>query len=116
MLERKAAIEVQKKLDTAKQQLLLSYKKKLGRTVSDQSEPVRTTDTSLQFDDGGIALLREVLQNGSEKDLQFGREVLNYLNNQRVYSELLERYNPGLDEGQERVRRSARRVGLELPE
>jgi ATP synthase assembly factor FMC1, mitochondrial len=114
MVQRKAAVEVQKSLDSAKNQLLLSYRKNMARKSSQpHPEPIRQ---HIQFDDGGIALLREVLKEGSDKDLKFGHEVLNYLKNQRVYSELLERYNPGLDEGQERVKLSARRVGLELPE
>ncbi|QPG97777.1 hypothetical protein C2857_006857 [Epichloe festucae Fl1] len=40
-----------------------------------------------------------------------------YLRSQRLYVTLIERYNPGMDmdEG-ERVRLSARRVGLDMPE
>ena len=39
-----------------------------------------------------------------------------YLRAQRTYLALLERYNPAADMGEdERVRRTARRVGMELP-
>jgi len=43
-------------------------------------------------------------------------ELVVYLRAQRMYNTLLARYNPGmgLDE-EERVRLSARRVGMEMP-
>lgn len=40
-----------------------------------------------------------------------------FLRSQRVYSELVERYNPGLTmEQNENVRRTANRVGLGVPD
>lgn len=44
-------------------------------------------------------------------------QLVQYLKAQRMYVTLLERYNPGanMDE-EERVRLSARRVGMEMPE
>ena len=40
-----------------------------------------------------------------------------YLRSQRLYATLLERYNPGMSmDEEERVRLSARRVGMDLPE
>jgi hypothetical protein len=40
-----------------------------------------------------------------------------YARAQRTYSELLERYNPGMNmEEEERIRLTARRVGFDLPE
>lgn len=43
-------------------------------------------------------------------------QLVQYLKAQRVYGTLLQRYNPGegMDE-EERVRLTARRVGMELP-
>ncbi|KAG0124112.1 hypothetical protein HOY82DRAFT_635373 [Tuber indicum] len=48
-------------------------------------------------------------------------QLTTYLRAQRTYSALLERYNPSLGEGSgggddDRVRMSARRVGLHVPE
>ena len=46
-----------------------------------------------------------------------GEQYLQYLQAQRKYLTLLERYNPGANMGEEeRVRLTARRVGLELPD
>ncbi|KAK6205189.1 uncharacterized protein RJT21DRAFT_117659 [Scheffersomyces amazonensis] len=43
--------------------------------------------------------------------------VVTFLSSQREYTELLERYNPGLTMSQEdNVRKTAKRVGLEVPE
>lgn len=40
-----------------------------------------------------------------------------YLRSQRMYGVLLDRYNPGMNmDEEERVRLSARRVGMEMPQ
>lgn len=49
--------------------------------------------------------------------IQHGEQCVQYLKAQRMYATLLERYNPGmLMDEEERVRLTARRVGMELPE
>ena len=48
--------------------------------------------------------------------LEEADQYVQYLKAQRVYTTLLERYNPGMDMNEEeRVRLTARRVGVELP-
>lgn len=43
-------------------------------------------------------------------------QFLNYLRAQRTYVQLIERYNPSIDmDEEERVRLTARRVGMDLP-
>ncbi|KAI1380104.1 hypothetical protein F4677DRAFT_251231 [Hypoxylon crocopeplum] len=43
-------------------------------------------------------------------------QLLQYLKAQRQYTALLERYNPGMNmDDEERVRLTARRVGMDLP-
>lgn len=43
-------------------------------------------------------------------------QLVAYLRAQRTYATLLERYNPGMDmDDTERVRLTARRVGMDLP-
>ena len=45
-----------------------------------------------------------------------GAEVVQYVQAQRMYATLIERYNPGMGMSEEeRVRLSARRVGINLP-
>lgn len=53
-----------------------------------------------------------------KETLDSAEQHLIYLRSQRIYVSLLERYNPGLNgdmSEQERVRLSARRVGINLP-
>ena len=52
------------------------------------------------------------------KDRQLLRQLATYLRAQRTYATLLERYNPSLGPrgDDDRIRMSARRVGLDLPE
>ncbi|KAG5918930.1 hypothetical protein E4U42_006704, partial [Claviceps africana] len=43
-------------------------------------------------------------------------QLVAYLRAQRLYVSLLERYNPGMDmDEEERVRLTARRVGMDMP-
>jgi ATP synthase assembly factor FMC1 len=50
-------------------------------------------------------------------DLQAAEQYVQYARAQRMYATLLERYNPGMGmDEEERVRLTARRVGMDLPE
>ena len=56
---------------------------------------------------------REALQRRVEE----GEQYVQYAKAQRMYATLLERYNPGMSmDEEERVRLTARRVGMDLPE
>ncbi|PVH84648.1 hypothetical protein DL98DRAFT_512072 [Cadophora sp. DSE1049] len=49
--------------------------------------------------------------------IEQAEQYLQYVKAQRMYATLLERYNPGMNmEDEERVRLTARRVGMDLPE
>ncbi|KAJ5085981.1 hypothetical protein N7532_010752 [Penicillium argentinense] len=49
--------------------------------------------------------------------LQEAEQLAQYARAQRTYAALLERYNPGMNlDEEERIRLTARRVGLDLPE
>ena len=49
--------------------------------------------------------------------LEEAEQFIQYAKAQRMYATLLERYNPGMSmDEEERVRLTARRVGMELPE
>ena len=51
-----------------------------------------------------------------EEAIQEAEQFLLYVKSQRMYATLLERYNPGMNmDEEERVRLSARRVGMEMP-
>lgn len=49
--------------------------------------------------------------------IQEAEQLAQYAKAQRMYTELLERYNPGMNlDEEERIRLTARRVGFDLPE
>ncbi|MCJ1284436.1 hypothetical protein MMC26_003768 [Xylographa opegraphella] len=53
----------------------------------------------------------------SEYDFLAAEQYVQYARAQRMYATLLERYNPGMGmDEEERVRLTARRVGMDLPE
>jgi predicted protein tyrosine phosphatase len=52
-----------------------------------------------------------------ERRLEEAEQYVKYLAGQRMYTTLIERYNPGMNMTEEdRVRLTARRVGMDLPE
>ncbi|KAI1303994.1 hypothetical protein F5Y03DRAFT_180061 [Xylaria venustula] len=62
--------------------------------------------------------LRQSFSNGASQDnaTHQAEQLIQYLAAQRQYTTLLERYNPGMNmEEEERIRLSARRVGMDLP-
>lgn len=64
-------------------------------------------------------VVRELVQEAEPTKMGLNnlRNIVLFLNSQRNYSELLERYNPGLSMTQEdNVRKTARRVGMMIPE
>ncbi len=49
--------------------------------------------------------------------IEQAEQFLQYVKAQRMYATLLERYNPGMNmDEEERVRLTARRVGMDLPD
>lgn len=60
--------------------------------------------------------LHQQLGKPTERRLEEAEQYLHYLRAQREYITLLERYNPGMNmDEEERVRLTARRVGMEMP-
>ena len=53
---------------------------------------------------------------GASQQAEEAEQYIQYVKAQRMYATLLERYNPGMDmDEEERVRLTARRVGMDLP-
>ena len=51
------------------------------------------------------------------QQIEEAEQYIQYVKAQRMYATLLERYNPGMNmDEEERVRLTARRVGMDLPE
>ena len=60
--------------------------------------------------------LRHQARKQGQKRLEEAEQYVQYLKAQRMYTTLVERYNPGMNMTEEdRVRLTARRVGMDLP-
>jgi hypothetical protein len=104
------AAEVHNVQDRKRQEALRRY-----RQNKDDASTASMKTTVSDYDSKS---LRDIFQDktGSENNLEFGYQVAEYLKSQRIYKTLLQRYNPGaLMEDEERIRLSAKRVGLDLP-
>jgi ATP synthase assembly factor FMC1 len=74
---------------------------------------IRSSFTSPTSPIGTVAERSEAYVAGR---VQEAEQYIQYLRAQRTYTTLLERYNPGADmDEEERVRLTARRVGMEMP-
>ena len=63
------------------------------------------------------ARIRSTIASESKTPIEQADQFLQYVKAQRMYATLLERYNPGMGmDEEERVRLTARRVGMDLPE
>ena len=82
------------------------------QTILSHPSPVqrRIRASTIQQSDSTDHSIRAVSPEAAEQFVQYAQA-------QRMYATLVERYNPGMDMGEEeRVRLTARRVGMELPE
>lgn len=62
------------------------------------------------------ARIRESIASDSATPIEQAEQFLQYVKAQRMYATLLERYNPGMNmDEEERVKLTARRVGMDLP-
>jgi ATP synthase assembly factor FMC1, mitochondrial len=61
--------------------------------------------------------IRETIASDASTPIEQAEQFLHYVKAQRMYATLLERYNPGMNmDEEERVRLTARRVGMDLPQ
>ena len=74
------------------------------------------TDIATQSSANSPSLAHQLQIKSAESRLQEAEQILQFVQQQRLYSTLVERYNPGMNmDEEERVRLTARRVGMELP-
>jgi len=63
------------------------------------------------------ARIRSTIASETKTSIEQADQFLQYVKAPRMYATLLERYNPGMGmDEEERVRLTARRVGMDLPE
>ncbi|PBP17781.1 Ras guanyl-nucleotide exchange factor [Diplocarpon rosae] len=75
-----------------------------SRSLAEQPSPLKARIRSTIASESGISIAQ-------------AEQYLQYAKAQRMYATLLERYNPGMNmDDEERIRMTARRVGMEMPE
>ncbi|GAB7364016.1 hypothetical protein MBLNU230_g4574t1 [Neophaeotheca triangularis] len=73
--------------------------------------------TSASSSAQGSKSVQHQVEKPVQSRLQEAEQFVQYVKAQRLYATLLERYNPGMNMNEEeRVRLTARRVGMDLPE
>jgi ATP synthase assembly factor FMC1, mitochondrial len=61
--------------------------------------------------------IRTALSTEPSTSIEQAEQFMQYVKAQRMYATLLERYNPGMNmDDEERIRLTARRVGMNLPQ
>ncbi|KAJ6129956.1 hypothetical protein N7512_002736 [Penicillium capsulatum] len=81
------------------------------------SPPPSATSTSTSSSTSAVPFSIPASSEERALRIQEAEQVAQYARAQRTYAKLLERYNPGMNlEEEERIRLTARRVGLDLPE
>ena len=74
------------------------------------------TDIATTSSPDSPSLAQQLQTKSAEARAQEAEQYLQFVQQQRLYSTLVERYNPGMDmSDEERVRLTAKRVGMELP-
>ncbi|ODV87938.1 hypothetical protein CANARDRAFT_26113 [[Candida] arabinofermentans NRRL YB-2248] len=109
-----------------KQKALVQYKRmqymKSGKTLSPEEDAELVKSVGEQLKVTAPQIETRLLEQLNRDDLnkvehEHLTNIITFLKSQQEYIELLERYNPGLVMKQDdNVRKSARMVGLELPE
>lgn len=121
--------KVQTLKDLEKQKALLQYQKL--QLIRERKPTHHIEERLAKLDKGEVevppmdtTLLKKIVNESELEDGHFAKiklshldNIAKFLNSQRTYIELIERYNPGLTMSQEdKVRRTANRVGLSVPE
>ncbi|KAG7876861.1 hypothetical protein KL905_005150 [Ogataea polymorpha] len=109
-----------------KQDALIQYKRlqyvRSGKVLSPEEDAVLVDEvkksTQVTMPEVDVGMVKEMDSDSlTPKQLEHLKNMASFVRSQREYVELLERYNPGISMKQtDKVRKTARRVGLEVPE
>lgn len=103
------------------EQIIQERKQQLQQQQAASQEAKYTNSLQLSENYRALVEIGQVQPEEKEANLLHKASVVyvveNFLRSQRQYQELLERYNPGMGMTQEeKVKKTARRVGLDVPE
>lgn len=98
----------------ARQPSMLANPSPVQRHIRSDLETAPRSDSSAG--DHQSSSLQKQSRRSESARLEEAEQYLQYIKSQRMYATLIERYNPGMNMDEEdRVRLTARRVGMNLP-
>lgn len=118
-------VKVHLEKEITKQKAVLAYKKiqlvKSGQPIHEITKKLESLESEVKVNPPAInSILLEKLSSthdGKETPVKVLDNIQKFLAAQRTYTELVERYNPGINvDSQENVRKTANHVGLSVPE
>lgn len=108
--------QAKKDLDPATRMKLLKDMSLLNKRVEILKQKVPENDKKLLFVQDTSFLRDQILSVQDDRHIQHLEDIAAFIDNQREYDELIERYNPGIRMSQEeRVKRTANKVGFQMP-
>ncbi|GAV53609.1 hypothetical protein ZYGR_0AK01110 [Zygosaccharomyces rouxii] len=108
--------QAKKDLDQATRMKLLKDMSTLNKRVEILKQKSPENDKKLLFLQDTSFLRDQILSAQDDRHIQHLEDVAAFIDNQREYDELIERYNPGARMSQEeKVRRTANKVGFQMP-
>ncbi|GCE97460.1 hypothetical protein ZYGM_001311 [Zygosaccharomyces mellis] len=108
--------QAKKDLDSATRMKLLKDMSLLNKRVEILKQKVPENDKKLLFVQDTSFLRDQILSVQDDRHIQHLEDISAFIDNQREYDELIERYNPGIRMSQEeRVKRTANKVGFQMP-
>lgn len=109
--------QAKKDIDVPTKMKLLKDMSSLTKRVELLKRREPQNDKSLLFVQDTKFLRDQVFNAKEKRHIQHLKDVAAFINNQREYNELIERYNPGANMSQEeRVKLTANRVGFNIPQ
>lgn len=108
--------QAKKDLDPATRMKLLKDMSLLNKRVEILKQKVPENDKKLLFVQDTSFLRDQILSVQDDRHIQHLEDIAAFIDNQREYDELIERYNPGIRMSQEeRVKHTANKVGFQMP-
>jgi hypothetical protein len=112
--QQRLAYASQNEKDLKRQDAIRAYRTRLTATGLEVPEKMAKADLEPNKFVYDSQNLKDVFRASPLEDVEFATIVAKYLKHQHTYKELVRRYNPEM-ETDERLRLSAKKVGLELP-
>ncbi|CAR27620.1 hypothetical protein ZYGR_0N01020 [Zygosaccharomyces rouxii] len=108
--------QAKKDIDPSTRMKLIKDMATLNKRVEILKQKAPENDKKLLFVQDTSFLRDQILSAQDDRHIQHLEDIAAFVDNQREYDELIERYNPGARMSQEeKVKRTANKVGFQMP-